>query len=160
MRFCLPIWHGVLHTKGRSRGGRILPNNHAIALHQCGQCRRAGRMQGRLTSAQTTKSKKAKRYAGARSSMCRRFRTVTKLRLEWYGGVVLLLQRRSKHPREMVLTSRRPLPVSPRPPSGIDTTRCWARQCRRTGETHVFCTSVCVCVPLDVAVIPVTWSLL
>jgi len=44
------------------------------------------------------------------------------------------------------LTSRRPLPVSPRPPSGIDTSRCWARQCRRTGETPVFCTSVCVCV--------------
>jgi len=54
--------------------------------------------------------------------------------------------------------SRRPLPVSPRPPSGIDTSRCWARQCRRTGETPVFCTSVCVCVPLDAAVIPVTWS--
>jgi len=67
------------------------------------------------------------------------------------------------------LPSRRPLPVSPRPPSGIDTTRCWARQCRRTGETPVFCTSVCVCVtretrlslvPLDPAVTPVTWSLL
>jgi len=63
--------------------------------------------------------------------------------------------------------SRRPLPVSPRPPSGIDTSRCWARQCRRTGETPVFCTSVCVCVtretrlslvPLDAAVTPVTCS--
>jgi len=57
------------------------------------------------------------------------------------------------------------------PPSGIDTSRCWARQCRRTGETPVFCTSVCVCVcvtreprlslvPLDAAVTPVTWNLI
>jgi len=52
----------------------------------------------------------------------------------------------------IVYTSRRPLPVSPRPPSGIDTSRCWARQCRRTGETPVFCTSVCVCDPRDAAV--------
>ena len=68
-----------------------------------------------------------------------------------------------------LLSSRRPLPVSPRPPSGNDTSRCWARQCRRTGETPVFCTSVCVCVtretrlslvPLDAAVTPVRWSLL
>jgi len=29
------------------------------------------------------------RYAGARSSVCGRFRSVTKLRLEWYGGVFL-----------------------------------------------------------------------
>jgi len=50
------------------------------------------------------------------------------------------------------LSSRRPLPVSPRPPSGIDTSRCWARQCRCTGETPVFCTSVCVCDPRDAAV--------
>ena len=65
------------------------------------------------------------------------------------------------------LPSRRPLPVSPRPPSGIDTSRCWARQCRRTGETPVFYTSVCVCVtretrlslvPLDAAVTPVTFT--
>jgi len=26
------------------------------------------------------------RYAGARSSVGRRFRSVTKIRLEWYGG--------------------------------------------------------------------------
>jgi len=39
------------------------------------------------------------RYAGARSSVGRRFRSVTKLRLEWYGGVFLLLQQRSKQPR-------------------------------------------------------------
>jgi len=32
------------------------------------------------------------RYAGARSSVGRRFRSVTKLRLEWYGGIFLLLQ--------------------------------------------------------------------
>jgi len=46
------------------------------------------------------------RYAGARSSVGRRFRSVTKLRLEWYGGVFLLLQQRSKHPGEMVITSK------------------------------------------------------
>ena len=44
------------------------------------------------------------RYAGARSSVGRRFRSATKLKLEWYGGVFLLLQQRSKHPREMVIT--------------------------------------------------------
>jgi len=38
-------------------GGRILPNSRAIALQQCGQCRRAGRTKGRLTSAQATRSK-------------------------------------------------------------------------------------------------------
>jgi len=46
------------------------------------------------------------RYAGARSSVGRRFRSVTKLRLEWYGGVFLLLQQRSKHPREIVITPK------------------------------------------------------
>ena len=46
------------------------------------------------------------RYAGARSSVGRRFRSVTKLRLEWYGGVFLLLQQRSKHPQEMVITPK------------------------------------------------------
>jgi len=46
------------------------------------------------------------RYAGARSSVGRRFRSATKLRLEWYGGVFLLLQQRSKHPREMVITPK------------------------------------------------------
>jgi len=46
------------------------------------------------------------RYAGARSSVGRRFRSVTKLRLEWYGGVFLFLQQRSKHPREMVITPK------------------------------------------------------
>jgi len=53
----LPILYGVWHTKGRSRGGRILPNRRAIVLQQCEQCRRAGRMKGRLTSAQMTRSK-------------------------------------------------------------------------------------------------------
>jgi len=53
----LPILYGVWHTKGRSRGGRISPNSRAIVLRQCGQCRRAGRMNGRLTSAQTTRGK-------------------------------------------------------------------------------------------------------
>jgi len=46
------------------------------------------------------------RYAGVRSSVGHRFRSATKLRLEWYGGVFLLLQQRSKHPREMVITSK------------------------------------------------------
>jgi len=46
------------------------------------------------------------RYADARSSVGRRFRSVTKLRLEWYGGVFLLLRQRSKHPREMVITPK------------------------------------------------------
>jgi len=61
------------------------------------------------------------RYAGARSSVGRRFRSVTKLRLEWYGGVFLLLQQRSKHPREMGynahgvnLTISHTLSISPR----------------------------------------------
>ena len=45
------------------------------------------------------------RYADAWSSVGRRFRSVTKLRLEWvYGGDFLLLQQRSKHPREVVIT--------------------------------------------------------
>ena len=34
-------------TQAGSGGGRILPNSRAIVLHQCGQCRRAGRMRGR-----------------------------------------------------------------------------------------------------------------
>jgi len=46
------------------------------------------------------------RYAGARNSVGRRFRSVTKLRLEWYGGVFLLLQQHSKHPRETVITPK------------------------------------------------------
>ena len=45
-------------------------------------------------------------YAGARSSVGRRVRSVTKLRLEWYGGVFLLLQQHSKHPREMIITPK------------------------------------------------------
>jgi len=44
------------------------------------------------------------RYAGARSSFGRRFRSATKLRLEWYGRVLLLLQQRSKRPQKMVIT--------------------------------------------------------
>jgi len=46
------------------------------------------------------------RYADARSNVGRRFRSVTRLRLEWYGEVFLLLQQRSKHPREMVITPK------------------------------------------------------
>ena len=46
-------------------------------------------------------------YADARSSVGRRFRSVMKLKLEWgYGGVVLLVQQRSEHPREMVITPK------------------------------------------------------
>jgi len=54
----LPILQGVWHAKGRSRGGRISANSRAIVLQQCGQCRRAGRMKGRLIRAQTTRSKR------------------------------------------------------------------------------------------------------
>jgi len=47
------------------------------------------------------------RYVGAQSTeqrrrVGRRFRSVTKLRLEWYGGgvfLLLLMQQRSKHPQ-------------------------------------------------------------
>ena len=46
------------------------------------------------------------RYAGARSSVGRWFRIATKLRLEWYGGMVVLLQQHSKHPRELVITPK------------------------------------------------------
>ena len=53
----LPILHGVWHTQGRFRGRRTLPNSCAIVLQLCGQCRRAEKMKGRLTSAQTTRSK-------------------------------------------------------------------------------------------------------
>jgi len=38
-------------------GGRILPNSRAIVLQQCGPCRRAEKIQGRLIRAQTTRSK-------------------------------------------------------------------------------------------------------
>jgi len=41
-----------------------------------------------------------------RGSVDRRVRSVTRLRLEWYGGVFFLLQQRSKHPREMVITPK------------------------------------------------------
>jgi len=51
------ILYGVCHMKGSSRGGRILPSSRAIVLQQCGRCRRAGRMKGRLTSAHTARSK-------------------------------------------------------------------------------------------------------
>jgi len=44
------------------------------------------------------------RYAGAQSSVGRRFRSATKLRSKRYGGVLFLLQQRSKHLREMVIT--------------------------------------------------------
>jgi len=46
------------------------------------------------------------RYAGARRSVGRRVGSVTRLRLAWYGGVFLLLQQRSKHPRELVRTPK------------------------------------------------------
>ena len=54
----LPILHDLLHTEGRSREGRILPHSRAIVLQQCGQCRRAGRMNERLIRAQTTRSER------------------------------------------------------------------------------------------------------
>jgi len=39
-------------------GGRILPNNREVVLQQCGYCRRAGRMKGRLIRAHTTTRKR------------------------------------------------------------------------------------------------------
>jgi len=54
----LLVLYGVWHTKGRFEGGRVLPNSRAMVLQQCGQCKRAGRMQGRLIRAQTTRSKR------------------------------------------------------------------------------------------------------
>ena len=40
------------------RGGRILLNSRAVILQQCGQCRRIGRMEGRLIREETTRSKR------------------------------------------------------------------------------------------------------
>jgi len=40
------------------------------------------------------------------SSVSREVRSVAKLRLQKYGGVFLLLQKHSKHPREMVITPK------------------------------------------------------
>ena len=57
-RYCIAnIVQCMSYEKGGRRGGHILPNSRAIILQQCGQCRRAGRMEGRLIHAQTTKSK-------------------------------------------------------------------------------------------------------
>ena len=39
---------------------------------------------------------------------CRFENTSPENQFEWYGGVFLLLQQRSKHPREMVITGRQP----------------------------------------------------
>jgi len=47
--------HGI--QKGGRGGGRILLDSHAIVLQQCGQCRRAERMKGRLIRAKTSRSK-------------------------------------------------------------------------------------------------------
>ena len=70
--------------------------------------------------------------------------------------------------RSTTIPSRRPLPASPRPPSGIDTSRCRARQGARldarsaaTGALESARLDACflrqrVCVPLDAAVTPVT----
>ena len=56
-RYCYYQYCMVYGTpKGGRGGGRILPNSRAIVLQQCGQCRRAGRMNGRLTRAQTNRS--------------------------------------------------------------------------------------------------------
>jgi len=49
------VW--CMAYKGRSKRGRILPNSRATVLQQCRQCRRAGRMKGRLTRAPTVRSK-------------------------------------------------------------------------------------------------------
>jgi len=46
------------------------------------------------------------RFADARGSVGRRVRSMTKVRLKWHGGVIVLLQQRPKHPREMVITPK------------------------------------------------------
>ena len=53
----------------------------------------------------------AVRSAGARSSVGRQLRSVTILRLQWHGGVFLLLQQRPKHSREMVIMSKASTPL-------------------------------------------------
>jgi len=63
---CIHIWplHDIAITymvlcmayKWGSGGRLILPNSRAIVLQQCGKCRWAGRMKGRLIRARTTKS--------------------------------------------------------------------------------------------------------
>ena len=63
------------------------------------------------------------RYAGARSSVGHRFRSVTKPRFAWYGGVFLLLQQRSKHPRGMVTTPKA-------------STSQWAYTCRSNTDAY------------------------
>jgi len=52
----LRILYGAWHTKGGSGVRRILRNRRTTVLQQCGQCRRAGGMKGRLIRAETTRS--------------------------------------------------------------------------------------------------------
>ena len=75
-------------------GGPVSNNGDAFSLHSVFVC------------VPPRYSPDGVRYPGARSSVGRRFRSVTKLRLEWYGGVFVLLQQRSKHPRGMVITRK------------------------------------------------------
>ena len=44
-------------VEGGRGGGSILPDSRATVLQQCGQCRRAGRIKGRLSSAHTIRSR-------------------------------------------------------------------------------------------------------
>jgi len=46
--------YGICMHKGGRVGGRILPDNRAIVLQQCGQCRWAGGIKRRSIRAQTT----------------------------------------------------------------------------------------------------------
>ena len=58
-RYC---YHQYCMVYGIQKGGRggvlYFPNSRAIVLQQCGRCRRAERMKGRLIRAQTTRSKR------------------------------------------------------------------------------------------------------
>ena len=66
---------------------------------------------------------------GRRSSVCRRFRSVTKLRLESYWGAFLLLQQRSKHSEEMVITPK--ASISPFDPPSSSAGRALTAQVAR-----------------------------
>jgi len=70
----------------------------------------------------------AVRSAGARSSVGRQLRSVTILRLQWHGGVFLLLQQRPKHSREMVIMSKASTPLCPPPPPAF-TRYCYYQYC-------------------------------
>ena len=56
-------------------------------------------------------------HSHTRTRTRRHSRPSRQLGLEWYGGVFLLLQQRSKHPREMVITPKASTSLYIHPPS-------------------------------------------